>query len=276
MQEYKLINTREFPKGKLLSKEWHIRIKNGFVYVFAVDHDQDFKKGSVKLNNCILETKMNRNLKFPIKIENLKFEIVIVQDQCFLLMNGRNVEVVEIPQLDSQMLFQSQNRLQNPFSDNQIQEMLVICDSILSALFDMDFHTQQHHINEQLSNLEIFLNQTQNQELRNQIQDKIEQFNQIQQSMAQQINFEQNKQQVKKSIVIKEVKDLNEEQQPQRPRNEIQQDTCCIICMDRDITHALIPCGHQKYCEQCALMSIDLKKCSICQQPITGSIRIFR
>ncbi|CAK76885.1 unnamed protein product (macronuclear) [Paramecium tetraurelia] len=270
MQEYKLINTREFPKGKLLSKEWHIRIKNGFVYVFAVDHDQDFKKGSVKLNNCILETKMNRNLKLPIKIENLKFEIVIVQDQCFLLMNGRNVEVFEISQRD----FQSENRLQNPNLDIQIQEMLVVCDSILSALFDMDFHTQQHHINEQLSNLEIFLNQTQNQELRGQIQDKIEQFNQIQSSMAQQINFEQNKRQVKKQIVIKEIKDLNEEQKPQKP--EIQQDTCCIICMDREITHALIPCGHQKYCEQCALMSINLQKCSICQQPITGSMKIFR
>lgn len=58
MLQYKLINIREFLKGKLLSKEWHIRINNGLTYVFAIDHDQDFKKGFIKLNNCILETKI--------------------------------------------------------------------------------------------------------------------------------------------------------------------------------------------------------------------------
>ncbi|CAD8069047.1 unnamed protein product [Paramecium primaurelia] len=274
MQQYQLINTREFPKGKLLTKEWHIRINNGLTYVFAVDHDQDFKKGSVKLNNCILETKMNRNLKFPIKIENLQFEIVIVQDQCFLLMNGRNVEIVENPQLDSQMIFQSQNQQQNPYSENQIQEILVVCDSIISALFDMDFNTKQHHITEQLLSLEAFLNYTQRQDLRNQIQDKILQFNLIQQQMVEQINYEQNNQQVNKNEEVKQQK--KEEVKPQKPKSEIQQDICCIICMDKDITHALIPCGHQKYCEECALMSINLKKCSFCQQPITSSIRIFR
>ncbi|XP_063700843.1 uncharacterized protein LOC134831115 [Culicoides brevitarsis] len=50
----------------------------------------------------------------------------------------------------------------------------------------------------------------------------------------------------------------------------------CIICLSADITTALISCGHLKYCQKCAddILAND-KRCPLCRQTVTSSIKIF-
>jgi len=46
----------------------------------------------------------------------------------------------------------------------------------------------------------------------------------------------------------------------------------CIVCMDKESTHALIPCGHKSYCPECAH---KLETCALCRQTVTGHLRVF-
>ncbi|XP_055331483.1 RNA-binding protein MEX3D-like isoform X2 [Paramacrobiotus metropolitanus] len=45
----------------------------------------------------------------------------------------------------------------------------------------------------------------------------------------------------------------------------------CILCQDRDIVAALVPCGHNLFCMDCARIQ---QKCPICQQSVNQVIRI--
>eukprot|EP01113_Clastostelium_recurvatum_P012286 TRINITY_DN16367_c0_g1_i1.p1 TRINITY_DN16367_c0_g1~~TRINITY_DN16367_c0_g1_i1.p1 ORF type:complete len:321 (+),score=35.18 TRINITY_DN16367_c0_g1_i1:112-963(+) len=56
----------------------------------------------------------------------------------------------------------------------------------------------------------------------------------------------------------------------------------CIICMERRLDSALIPCGHASFCETCtaSLLSTSSSSsstgvCPICRSPITSSMKIF-
>jgi len=46
----------------------------------------------------------------------------------------------------------------------------------------------------------------------------------------------------------------------------------CILCVDKESTHALIPCGHKSYCPECAH---KLETCALCRQTVTGHLRVF-
>ena len=47
----------------------------------------------------------------------------------------------------------------------------------------------------------------------------------------------------------------------------------CVICMDKKATHAVVPCGHQCLCPDCALF---VEKCPMCRVAKQCVIKIFR
>lgn len=50
----------------------------------------------------------------------------------------------------------------------------------------------------------------------------------------------------------------------------------CVICMDEDATHALIPCGHKCVCSNHAMILIDNSDvCPMCRRAITGSVKVY-
>ena len=56
------------------------------------------------------------------------------------------------------------------------------------------------------------------------------------------------------------------------PTSDAGEDRSCVVCLERDRTHALVPCGHKLYCQICAE---TIKECATCRQPITHLLRIF-
>lgn len=49
-------------------------------------------------------------------------------------------------------------------------------------------------------------------------------------------------------------------------------DNECIVCMESEKTHALVPCGHCYYCKECAKA---ITKCCVCRRKIESVIKIF-
>ncbi|CAG0889329.1 unnamed protein product [Cyprideis torosa] len=51
----------------------------------------------------------------------------------------------------------------------------------------------------------------------------------------------------------------------------------CNICFEAPIVAALVPCGHNLFCLECAqsICDRDLSVCPVCQQPVTQAIRII-
>ena len=51
----------------------------------------------------------------------------------------------------------------------------------------------------------------------------------------------------------------------------------CVVCLDHDATHAIIPCGHRCVCQEHAEMLIGLKDqlCPVCRVSIRGSLRVY-
>lgn len=54
----------------------------------------------------------------------------------------------------------------------------------------------------------------------------------------------------------------------------------CIVCGDKEIVAALVPCGHNLFCLECAERVCDRPaenpaQCPACQQPVLQAIRIF-
>lgn len=47
----------------------------------------------------------------------------------------------------------------------------------------------------------------------------------------------------------------------------------CVICTDAVATHALVPCGHVPFCQQCA--GTRLPQCPICRAPIQQTVRLY-
>jgi hypothetical protein len=50
------------------------------------------------------------------------------------------------------------------------------------------------------------------------------------------------------------------------------EDRFCVVCLERERTHATIPCGHKHYCETCVAKLVE---CATCRKTITFNIRIF-
>lgn len=51
-------------------------------------------------------------------------------------------------------------------------------------------------------------------------------------------------------------------------------DICCIICMDKQISHMALPCNHAVYCEDHANRDL-CTSCPLCNKSISSFVRIF-
>ena len=49
----------------------------------------------------------------------------------------------------------------------------------------------------------------------------------------------------------------------------------CKICYARPPTHALMPCGHAGFCENCCQRQVNRNKCGICRSAAESMVRIF-
>jgi len=52
----------------------------------------------------------------------------------------------------------------------------------------------------------------------------------------------------------------------------------CEVCLveERDARHALVPCGHQRFCASCgALVEEEVRGCPLCRTPITMMLRLY-
>lgn len=48
----------------------------------------------------------------------------------------------------------------------------------------------------------------------------------------------------------------------------------CVVCTVAEKTHALVKCGHKVVCLDC-LNRLDPKRCPLCNEYFTGSMRIW-
>jgi len=58
----------------------------------------------------------------------------------------------------------------------------------------------------------------------------------------------------------------------------VQPPDLCEVCMveERDAHHALVPCGHQRFCASCAArMEAEAPGCPLCRTPITMVLRLY-
>ena len=47
----------------------------------------------------------------------------------------------------------------------------------------------------------------------------------------------------------------------------------CLVCMDREATHALVPCGHMVACEACSELVREF--CPLCRAPVFMAMKVF-
>lgn len=48
----------------------------------------------------------------------------------------------------------------------------------------------------------------------------------------------------------------------------------CVICLESEITNALLDCGHLSFCDKCA-QSLIGKECPICRKTAIQTVRIY-
>jgi hypothetical protein len=68
--------------------------------------------------------------------------------------------------------------------------------------------------------------------------------------------------------------DIPDEADAQQEPVDLDEDLCAI-CMDREKTHIVIPCGHECLCGPCSEVVTD-KECPVCRQECSGVFRVFR
>uniref|UniRef100_A0A2C9M8E5 RING-type domain-containing protein n=1 Tax=Biomphalaria glabrata TaxID=6526 RepID=A0A2C9M8E5_BIOGL len=54
--------------------------------------------------------------------------------------------------------------------------------------------------------------------------------------------------------------------------NQLRQQTCCKICMDKEVAVVFLPCGHLISCAECASA---MRNCPLCRQDVRGIVRAF-
>ena len=51
----------------------------------------------------------------------------------------------------------------------------------------------------------------------------------------------------------------------------------CVICMDQQNSHIMVPCGHQCVCQSCAdRITEDGETCPICRAAVTMTIAVYK
>lgn len=74
---------------------------------------------------------------------------------------------------------------------------------------------------------------------------------------------------------VQEVKEqLHQLHKMQEEIREKQEQSTCVVCMDREINVVLIPCGHLIMCNHCA-ESLASKKCPTCRQTISQVVKVY-
>ena len=64
---------------------------------------------------------------------------------------------------------------------------------------------------------------------------------------------------------------------PQRPadaESTVATALQCVICMAKERTHLLFPCGHKCLCVDCADPSV-ITLCPLCRRPVVGITEVF-
>lgn len=53
--------------------------------------------------------------------------------------------------------------------------------------------------------------------------------------------------------------------------------SACVVCLDADPTHIVVPCGHHCICAQCSfkMKAKDEQRCPLCRQTIDSIIQVF-
>jgi RNA-binding protein MEX3 len=61
------------------------------------------------------------------------------------------------------------------------------------------------------------------------------------------------------------------------PADSLLSSTKCLVCEESKVTHALVPCGHNFFCMDCAnrLCETGETPCPVCSRPAVQSIRIY-
>ncbi|KAI8742863.1 baculoviral IAP repeat-containing protein 7 isoform X1 [Biomphalaria glabrata] len=54
--------------------------------------------------------------------------------------------------------------------------------------------------------------------------------------------------------------------------NQLRNQTCCKICMDKEVAVVFLPCGHLISCAECASA---MRNCPLCRQDVRGIVRAF-
>ena len=64
---------------------------------------------------------------------------------------------------------------------------------------------------------------------------------------------------------------------PMTPHETTLDEQFCVICLERERTHALVPCGHRCLCAQCCerLVTEASAKCPLCTTPLMQGLRIY-
>ncbi|MCL6271798.1 hypothetical protein M3P05_17910 [Sansalvadorimonas sp. 2012CJ34-2] len=66
-------------------------------------------------------------------------------------------------------------------------------------------------------------------------------------------------------------RNTGESSRAKQPSAEIEDNTC-VICLEAERTHTVIPCGHKMYCETCVS---HLTECAMCREPVKSSMKIY-
>jgi len=53
-------------------------------------------------------------------------------------------------------------------------------------------------------------------------------------------------------------------------------DTRCVVCLDREDSHLIVPCGHQCLCVICAQLYLIGSNCPICRAPVQAVVKVHR
>ena len=75
--------------------------------------------------------------------------------------------------------------------------------------------------------------------------------------------------------------DAKTTQQESKTSHQTNDSEFCAICLERKITHAMVPCGHCILCENCAIELNNYKardrhcSCPICRTPFSSIAKIF-
>lgn len=102
------------------------------------------------------------------------------------------------------------------------------------------------------------------------------------------ISLESHKQQVKnleQQLIQLQQQTANDSNNPKDTKdslpeinavNTFQDDKTCVVCMDNDKNHVIVPCGHACLCGECAdLFKNSEQKCPLCKADIMTITKIF-